>query len=83
MFCLSRDGLCVTEANSFHIEKTISVFRYYRDGGHKFNIKDNTMYCLRAADGCLMDAFETEEEAKDKLREVTRALASGVDIFEF
>jgi len=83
MFCISRDGMCVTETNGFYIRETNALTRYYREGEYHFNTKDETMFCIYTKDGCFMDAFETEEEAKEKMREATRAMASGADIFEF
>lgn len=83
MYCLSRDGLRATETTGFGIVKTDRVVRYYRDGEFKFNKQGETVYCLYANNGYLMDVFMTEEEARAKLKEAMAVAASGADMFEF
>jgi len=83
MYFLSRDGLRVTESNGVSITKTTSVTRYYRDGEFKYNKQNEEMYCLDTNNGYFMDAFHTEVEAKQKLKEVMYAAVREQESFEF
>ncbi len=73
----------MTEATGFGVTKTDSVVRYYRNGEFKYNKPGEIIYCLHTNNGYFMDAFDTEEEAKEKLKEVMYAVAGGAESFEF
>lgn len=83
MICLSKDGLRTTEATGFVVNETLSAFRYYKEGEFKYNNPGEKIYCLYANNGFFMDAYKDEIEAKEKLREAMKALATGLEIFEF
>lgn len=83
MICLSKDGLRTTEATGFVVNETVSVCKYYKESESKYNNPGEKIYCLYSNNGYLMDAFENEVEAKEKLREAMKALATGLEIFEF
>lgn len=82
MYCLSKDGLRMTEAKGFGITSTTGAVRYYRDGEFKYSLGQE-MHCIFTNNGFFMDAFDNETEAKEKLREAMNAAAIGLESFEF
>jgi hypothetical protein len=84
MYCISKDGCIALEANNFYISDEKSVVRFFREGKYCFcTDPEKSMFCVYAGTGYFMDAYETQEEAKAKLKEVVNSAASGTEIFEF
>lgn len=83
MYCLSKDGLKMTEATGFVVAEVKTVVRYYENGEPKYNNPGDSVFCIFTNNGYLMDAFKKESGAVGKLKEVMAAIAAGVSSFEF
>ncbi len=83
MYCLSKDKLRVTEAIGFGITELEAPVRYMKNNELVTSIPGQKMYCIFTNNGYLMDALESEAEAKERIKDVMQALAAGIEGFEF
>lgn len=74
MYCLSKDGLRLVNARNFYVKEIDYA---------TIVTKPHEIKHIILADDCIMDAFNTEEDARKKLKEVIVAVGSGAEVFEF
>lgn len=79
MYCVSADRARINNANEFSVSAISGAMYYNQKGNAELSKSYYAIFC----GSMLMEAFETEQGAKEKLKEVLNALTEDVEVFEF